>query len=341
MKTINFIDIFSGCGGLSLGFSQAKFFCLGAIDNNKDALETFSLNHPQSKILKKSIEQVTTVDLEKLQEKKKVHILVGGPPCQGFSFLGTNKKNDPRNFLFKEYLRIVKFYNPEVILFENVQGILSKKYEPIFKKIIKELTILGFHINHCVLNSFFYTTPQERKRVFILGAKKKILSFPEKKKKHLSIQDSWNSFLNKKKLYNHDLEHTFIKNALSLERLRCIPEGGSIRYQKDEDFFLPKHLKFNIDWNLLPEKRFREKKLQRLHFSKPSPTIVCSESAYYHPQEHRKLSCREAASCQGFPWNFQFKGTRTSIFKQIGNAVPPPLAFHIAQEIKKQYFDKK
>lgn len=341
MKTINFIDIFSGCGGLSLGFSQADFFCLGAIDNNKSALSTFSLNHPQSKTLQKSIDQVSNEDLKNLQQQKKVHVLIGGPPCQGFSFIGTNKKNDPRNFLFKEYLRIVKFYNPEVILFENVQGILSKKYSSIFKKILKELRSLGFHLNYSILNSLFYKTPQERKRVFILGSKKKILPFPQENKNTISIQHSWNKFLNKKKLYNHDIDKTIIKNPLTLQRLNYIPEGGSIRYKKDEDSLLPEHLRFNINWNLLPEKRFREKKLQRLSFRRPSPTIICSESTYYHPLEPRKLSCREAAACQGFPWNFIFSGTRTSIFKQIGNAVPPPLAFSIAKHIKMNHFDRK
>jgi DNA (cytosine-5)-methyltransferase 1 len=141
-------------------------------------------------------------------------------------------------------------------------------------------------------------------------------------------------------LYNHDLELAEIKNVEDRNRLRHIPPGKGIRYEEDEKSYLPKKLRYGINWKTLRENRFRQTRLQRLPLTGPSPTILTSRTSYYHPFEPRYLTPREAAACQSFPNGFVFHGSQTAIFRQIGNAVPPLLAEAIGEVIKKIQFKK-
>ena len=134
-------------------------------------------------------------------------------------------------------------------------------------------------------------------------------------------------------LFNHNTSAAQIKNHLDRERLGHIPEGKGIRYKQDEDRYLPKKLRYNISWNKMAEGRFRQTRLQRLDRNLPSPTILTSSSSYYHPTEPRRLTVREAAACQSFPHDFIFSGSRTSQFRQIGNAVPPILAMAVGKKL--------
>ena len=169
-KGLNTIDLFSGAGGLSCGFEQAGFNILLGTDNNKTALETFKLNHPDSKILLGDISEISTKDILKTIDHQKIDVIIGGPPCQGFSLAGDRDPKDPRNSLFKEYLRIVKEIKPKVFIMENVRGILSMKNDSgqkVIDIILGEFKKLSdYNVEIFQVNSADYGVPQRRKRMF-------------------------------------------------------------------------------------------------------------------------------------------------------------------------------
>ena len=350
----NFIDLFSGAGGLSYGFEKAGLKCLAGIDSFKQAIETFKKNHKHAIATSEDIRKISIKEFKKKINNKKIHIICGGPPCQGFSTIGPGDAKDSRNHLFLEFVRFVKELKPEVIVLENVTGLLAKKNINTLKSIFNCFEKLGYDLNARVLSSHHYGAPQIRRRVILIGNRIKIENMYPKKKfsnvgeKNSNLQAprtvSW-AFKNlikfKKKSFNHSIGTTNIKSKLEISRISHVPEGKSIRYEKDEKKYLPKKLWFDHDWNKIGEKRFREAKFARLDRSKPSPTIVTGSRMYYHPTENRYLTTREAASLQSFPPEFEFSGSITSQWTQIGNAVPPLMAEAIGGAVKKMLKNKK
>lgn len=346
--SLNFIDLFSGCGGFSYGMEMSGHRCLLGVDSDKNAIKTFKLNHRNAEVFCGDIKKLTQSNLEKLLNGKLVDMVIGGPPCQGFSTIGKGKVEDSRNTLFKEFIRIVKITNPRIIVLENVTGLLANKNKKILKQILKSFKDIGYQIEARVLSSEEYGVPEIRRRTNMIGSKNcSAPIFPEISHglrgrdglrtvkyalKNLKSSD--------KKIYNHDINMAQLTKQIDLERLKYIPDGKSIRYEKDEQEYLPKELYFEIDWENLKEGRFRQARLRRLDSSLPSPTILTSKIYYYHPFEHRHITPREAASCQSFPNDFIFTGSLTSQFKQIGNAVPPLLAMAIGNSIKKMITGK-
>ena len=335
MKNLKFIDLFCGCGGFSYGMEQAGHHCLLGVDFNKDAIESFKKNHPRSEAFCGDIAQLDKKRLKELTKNQKVDMVIGGPPCQGFSTVGRGEVDDTRNSLFKEFVRIVKLTKPSLIMFENVTGILAEKNRFTLKQIFKEFEKLGYHLEARVLSSEEFGVPEKRRRAFIVGAQKGYkIQFPmpthgqrtEGLKKFVTVKETFKKIKKTNKLItHHNIDKAQIKNELDRKRLEYIPSGRGIRYERDEKEFLPKKLRYDVDWNELRENRFRQTKLQRLDLDKPSPTILTSRTAYFHPTEHRYLTPREAALLQGFPLYFKFSGSQTAIFRQIGNAVPPEL----------------
>ena len=329
-KKYTFVDVFSGCGGLSYGLEQAGLKCLLGIDFNKDAIETFKLNHKYAETFCGDIAELSNSKLKSLVGSCDVDFVVGGPPCQGFSTVGKGKTDDPRNFLFMEFVRVVKQLNPRGILIENVTGLLAEKNKFVLKQIFSVFEKMGYELNARVLSADEYGVPERRRRTIIVGMKKgNNFVFPlqthGERGKHAckTVGDAFKG-ISKSSSYN-DKSMAEIKNDLDRERLAHIPEGCGIRYKKDEESYLPKKLRYNIDWDNLAEGRFRQTKLQRLDRKSPSFTILTSRTMYYHPTENRYLTPREAASLQSFPSNFEFYGSVTSVWKQIGNAVPVEL----------------
>ncbi len=340
---MNFIDLFSGCGGFSKGLEMAGHRCILGVDFEPHAIKSFELNHPQATGLCMDISKLTRAELKKHIDLTKIDMVVGGPPCQGFSTVGRGEVTDTRNKLFMEFVRIVKLVSPKVILFENVTGILAKKNAAILNKIFKNFEKLGYHMDAQVLSADDFGVPSHRRRTIIMGVKGSVPLFPaiNQKKKNKTVKDALKNLKAPNgKIYNHDISLAQIKNSLDRRRLSHIPEGRGIRYEKDEKEFLPKALRFGIDWNEISEGRFRQTRLQRLPWLQAAPTILTSRTSYYHPHEDRYLTCREAAACQSFPNDFIFEGSQTAIFRQIGNAVPPLLAKAIGEEIKKLSFNK-
>ena len=353
-KKFTFIDLFSGAGGLSCGFEKAGLTCLAGIDFLKPAIETFKKNHKNAIGIDGDIRKILIKDFKKKIKNQKVNIICGGPPCQGFSTIGPGDAKDSRNHLFLEFVRFVKELKPEVIVLENVTGLLAKKNIDTFQSIFNCFEDLGYDLNARVLSSHHYGTPQIRRRVILIGNRIKIENiYPQKKFSNVGeisskLQSprtvSW-AFKNlikfKNKSFNHNIETASIKSELEISRISHVPEGKSIRYERDEKKYLPKKLWFNHDWSEIGEKRFREAKFARLDRSKPSPTIVTGSRMYYHPIENRYLTTREAASLQSFPAEFEFSGSITSQWTQIGNAVPPLMAEAIGDSVKKMLKNKK
>lgn len=344
-KSFTFVDLFSGCGGLSCGLEMAGHKCLLGVDANKEAIESFAANHKHAETYLGDIKKLKGATLDKLLKGKTIDMVVGGPPCQGFSTVGKGMVDDERNKLFMEFVRIVKALNPKVILLENVTGLVAKKNEVILKAIFKQFEKLGYNMDARVLSAEEYGVPEKRRRTIIMGVKGGECLFPlvthgvRAKKKVRTVEDALKNLkATDGKIYNHDIKLAQIKKTEDVERLKHIPAGRGIRYESDEKELLPKKLHFKVNWKELRENRFRQTRLQRLPLKEPSPTILTARTSYYHPKEHRYLTPREAAACQSFPNDFIFHGSQTAMFRQIGNAVPPLLAEALGQVIKEIKF---
>lgn len=302
------IDLFSGCGGFSYGFSQAGFEVIGFVEWWKPAITTFLRNHPRCRHLGSDITQVPDAALSEL--KGKVDIIVGGPPCQGFSTCGKRDPNDKRNQLYREYLRFVRIIQPKYAIIENVQGLLSmNSYDgrKVIDTITSDLIRLDYFVCYKVLKASDYGVPQHRKRLIIIA--KKINIYPEPKQEQKTVIETIGdlpaeeSDLNGHQFYN--AEQRTVDRIRNLNQGECIPD----KYHMGRE---------------------------RLHADRPSKTIV-TQFRFIHPLYNRFLTARELARLQSFPDDFIFCGAKTSMVKQIGNAVPPLLAKSIAMKILEDY----
>ncbi len=336
-----FVDLFAGAGGLSTGLEMAGFECVLGIDSDKAAMRTFKMNHPAATVYDDDITNVSEEKLRELIGNKRIRLVCGGPPCQGMSTVGKGNPNDPRNFLFIEFVRIVSIIKPDYLILENVTGMLSKKNKPIVDSIIKEFGKLGYNLEARVLTASHYGVSQRRRRTIFMGNRLGYTTiwpepqYDDKGKlpartvgdaiRYLSAPDG--------ETYNNDVESAMVTNDMDIQRLNCIPEGCGIRYQDDEAKYLPKNLRLGVDWGVVPEGRFRQTKYQRLDRRKPSPTIMTGRYSYYHPVEQRFITVREAAAIQSFPNSFIFEGTISQQWRQVGNAVPPLLAKALGEAV--------
>lgn len=344
---MTFIDLFCGCGGLSYGLEMAGHHCLLGVDMEPAAIKSFARNHPEALAWNGDIKKLDAKTLKKLIGVSKVDMVVGGPPCQGFSTVGKGEVEDERNQLFRQFVRVVKEVKPKVILFENVTGMVAKKNAQILKQIFNHFERLGYNMEARVLSAEEYGVPEIRRRTIIMGVLGGECRFPKPThgprglKKLVTVKEVWKTLKALDgKVYNHQTELAQVKNPQDRERLKFIPAGSGIRYPEDEKSYLPKRLHYKVNWQELREGRFRQTRLQRLPLDRPAPTILTARTSYYHPVEPRYLTPREAAACQSFPNDFIFEGSITAQFRQIGNAVPPLLGKVLGEEIKKLQFTK-
>lgn len=387
---MNVVSLFSGCGGLDLGFKKAGFNIVWANDFDEDAVITYKNNIGDDVVLG----DITKIDSSAIPNS--VDVVLGGFPCQGFSIANTKRNmKDKRNFLYRELVRVIRDKRPKFFVGENVKGLISMQKGEVIKSIINDFKTIGYDVDYKILKASDYGVPQHRERVIILGNRigvknefpvithgenNGLIPFVSTKQviSHLAnirVRDNFFK-LNKKIIYNHiarinvsdkfwgrkyKVKQADICDYLKFWRDKSCCSTKSIDehfgyahtaghwFRKDnksgsipkiEDWWkLKKLLKFDDKFDrqvttmVLKEIKF-EQSLRINNWDEPSDTITAT-GPEIHPNKKRRLSVRECAIIQTFPDNFVFYGSLNSMYKQIGNAVPPDLGFHIANKIKK------
>lgn len=332
------VSLFSGCGGMDVGFEQAGFKRIWANDFDKDAQATFRLN--LGEIDGRDIRDVPA------EEIPDCDVITAGFPCQPFSNAGSRKGiNDSRGMLYMECLRIIKAKKPKVFLFENVKGLMSSKYidgRNLVDVIASDLNEMGYAVTYKVLNAVDYGVPQRRERLIMVGIRsdlEKQFVFP--KPIPISENQQLKYVLNIPSSVRNQVDWPLSPQAMSM--LPYIPEGGSwkdIPYDR-----LPERLK-KIRDNM--QKYHAPKFYRRFGLTEINGTITASAQpencGIIHPTENRRYTIREVARIQSFPDNYLFFDGNlkeiTAAYKVIGNAVPCGLANAIAKEIMSQIFNK-
>lgn len=347
MSNLIGIDIFSGAGGMSLGAEWAGIKVTTAVENNIHAAETFKFNHPCTNLI---INDIRNVNGQVLSQSTPF-ILFGGPPCQGFSLSNTKTRTEknPNNSLFEEYIRIVKELKPEWVVFENVEGFQNFQKGAVVKHLHSLLNQLGYNnLQQKVLWASDYGVPQNRNRFFLVANRVGIdYNFPKPLSYKVSV---WDAIYDLPSLKNGDShkELPYLTNELNnyttfMRRHSKLALQNFVSFNKDYVIERYKHIKPGQNWKAIPiEMMSNYSKLSNTHsgiykrLDPNLPSVVISnyrKNMLIHPFEHRGLSVREAARLQSFPDDFIFKGSLMYIQQQIGNAVPPLLAYELFKSI--------
>jgi DNA (cytosine-5)-methyltransferase 1 len=324
-KKLRYIDLFSGAGGLALGFENQGFENVFSLDFEKSFCETYRTNFPDHTLIEKDISKLTESEIVKLTKGKKIDVIVGGPPCQGFSIAGNIGRkfiNDPRNQLFKEFARFVKIIQPRFFVMENVARLYAHNNGETRAEMTALFEKMGYTVDSKILNSADYGVPQVRKRVVFIGTKhgNKIL-FPEKEvEEYATVGGALKGFLKiipdgSSSIPNHEaMNHS----EQMLTKMKHVQDGGT---------------RLQIPVSLRPTSGDVRKYI-RYDSKKPSVCITGDMRKVFHYFHNRALTVRELAKLQSFPDDFVFKGSKISQQQQVGNAVPPLMAEAIAKKIK-------
>ncbi len=301
---MNIVSLFSGAGGLDLGFVQAGHKVIWANDLFEDAVKTYRLNLGDHIVFR----NIYDIPSEEIPEPD---IVIGGFPCQGFSVANTGRhEDDERNTLYMEMIRVIRDKSPKYFLAENVKGILSLGKGQVFQNIMSDFRSLGYNVQYRLLNAADYGVPQKRFRVIIVGVR---------------------NDLHQKFIYpeptHAESETMFCQRWVSVaEAFEGIPDP-------DIPNKIPNHVysKYKINFNGYLGHR-------PINPDKPAPTVTARGDSkggvviLPHPNGLRRMTCRELATIQSFPLDYQFVGGISSVCRQIGNAVPPRLARAVAEQ---------
>lgn len=347
MQKLNAIDLFSGCGGLSKGFVDAGVNVLLGIDNDDAALATFSRNHNGGVGMNADLSKPDVIkQIDFVVAGQSVDLVIGGPPCQGFSLTGPRNIDDPRNRLYLSFIDVVSHYRPKAFVIENVPGMATLYKGEVKDEILKRLGALGYSVAHKIVNAADYGVPQIRKRLIFIGIRKDCgeASFPEPTHtpatyvtsreaiddlpsraeelgQEIDVYDRPPNTRYQKRmrgrcrqLFNHvATKHTELVRGVIAQ----VPEGGNY---KDLPPGVGDSRIFHMAWT-------------RCDGHRPSRTIDTGHRNYFHYEYNRIPTIRESARLQSFPDDFVFVGTRTQQSRQVGNAVPPILGRAIAKHI--------
>ncbi len=341
---MNAIDLFCGCGGLSYGFEKAGFDILLGIDNDSKALETFELNHKNSKSICDDITNITyEKDIKRLIGNKIIDVIIGGPPCQGMSLSGPRQFDDPRNKLYLSYIRLVDEIRPKAFVIENVPGLVGLFGGKIKDSIIEKFTDMGYKIKYEILCAADYGVPQNRRRVVFVGMKNGDFDYPEKKDSIVSCEMALSDLptleneigIDEMQYISEPLNEyqklmrkksKAVKNHIAAQHsekvqkiISLVPDGGNYK-DLPEEYINSRN--FHVAWT-------------RFASNKPAPTIDTGHRHHFHYKFNRVPTVRECARLQSFPDDFIFLGNKTQQFRQVGNAVPPLMAQCIGESLKK------
>lgn len=337
-----FIDLFSGCGGLSLGFEMAGYKSLLAIDNWQDALDTYKHNNPDARTLLGDLSKINPEDIKREYNIDRVNVIIGGPPCQGFSIAGKRIIDDERNKLYKSFVAFVRCFMPDAFVMENVPNILSIGGGVVKESIIKDFRELGYNVTYKVLLASDYGVPQNRRRAVFVGLKNGEYTFPlssitkpitseealsdlpdnsvtDGDNYPLAPQSKYQQMIRNGAMTLHNHQAT-IHTEQTTRIIAMVLDGGNYKDLPEE---FQQTRKVNIAWT-------------RLNSKKPSITIDTGHNHHFHYKYNRVPTARESARLQSFPDTYVFTSGKTSQLKQIGNAVPPLMAMAIAKQLKSQ-----
>lgn len=329
---MNVISLFSGCGGLDLGFKRAGFNIPVANEFDRTICPTFKANHPDTKLLEDDVRKITKENIEQYIDGR-VDGIIGGPPCQSWSEAGTLKgMEDERGQLFLDYIRILKEFKPKFFLAENVSGMLANRHSEAVQNILKLLEDTGYDVSLTLVNAKNYGTAQDRKRVFYIGFRKDLkikFKFPkgstEDDEKKITLRDIiW------------DLQDTAVPAA---DKNKHNPDAIN-----NNEYFTGSFSTIFMSRNRVrgwDEQGFTVQAAGRQCQLHPqAPKMVKFEKNDYRFAErkehlYRRMTIREIARVQGFPDDFKYIYENTDVaYKMIGNAVPVNLAYEVALGIK-------
>jgi len=307
----NFIDLFCGAGGITQGFVDAGFNPISSVEINEIASATHIKNFPNCKHYTGDIEKYCTKDFV---ANEKIHVVTGGPPCQGFSVAGKRDPNDPRNKLFREFVRVVGELQPEYFVMENVPGILTIQNGEVRKAIIDSFAEIGYsNVSVAILEAAHYGVAQFRSRAIFIGNKNNLPNpFPAPmltNDEYIPIEDAIKDLPQFERVPK--INHEWTKHSKDFEKRISKVKPGNSLYDTYADAF------------------------KRQYLGVPSMTIKENHGGtHIHPTLNRCISAREMARLQSFPDKFIFEGSMKKAMWQIGNAVPPKLAEMIAVTLK-------
>lgn len=374
MKKIKFIDIFCGAGGLSYSFKKRNHDLKLAVDIDPISIRTLKTNFSRSSKYLINEDIVKLIKLRKFDIfKNKIDLLMGGPPCQGFSTANRqNILNDPRNELYNYFLEFAKKINPKFILIENVIGIKTRAND-----ILTKLDGIGYQADFRILQAHDFGVPQNRRRVFFFAIKKNqnrnlienffdtLENFKKKSKKFLLKDALFGLRPLKPKKFKNDNKNEYFESGFNIEKINLNKSNSYLklinsnkktnyvynhmaRYNNERDIKIFSRLPQGADsthksiQDIMPYKKrnkiFKDKYF-KLNNHKVSKTITSHMkfdcNMYIHPSQARGLTPREAARIQSFPDNYFFEGTKSQCYSQIGNAVPPLLSKYICMALEK------
>ena len=356
IMTYNVLDLFCGAGGLSLGFKMADFDIVGGIDFDQEALDTHELNFKDGFHF---CGDISELDDEFVLDNfdGKIDVIIGGPPCQGFSVANMQQKDiecDDRNKLFYEFIRFVRLLKPKAFVMENVPQILTKDNGHVKEVMMDVMDELGYNVNVKVLVASDYGVPQRRRRAFFVGLNKdykKTFDFDDiKEKPKVTVENALSDIYQ----FDKEIESSTVDDVFTLtvkpncDYQRLMRENSNnklhnhnIRYPKDIVQTRMSHVPEGGNWKDVPEELWdtirnnrHSSAYRRLNSEDVSVTIDTGHMNYFHPKYNRVPTVRESARIQSFPDDFIFTGGQGAQFRQVGNAVPPLLSYSIAKTLK-------
>ncbi|NMA30689.1 MAG: DNA cytosine methyltransferase [Candidatus Methanofastidiosa archaeon] len=360
-RQLNALDLFAGAGGFSEGVNKAGINIVAAIEFDSQIANTYKYNHPNTQVILDDIKNISAKTIHNIFQSKKLScdIIFGGPPCQGFSMAGkrirsnTTFLEDVRNYLFKEYIRMVKSLKPLVFVIENVPGILNYNNGSIKEEIYNTFEDIGYKVDSRILCATDYGVPQSRNRAIFIGNRldvdpSKFFPTPtHDEDSYITVYDAISDL--PEVSAGEGLEKTFYSKNIQLTNYQkqLISSKGYV-FNHESSKHKPQTLKIlsmikqGQTMKHLP-KEYQTKSVHsgaygRMEYNKPAYTLTTrlntpSVGRITHPTQDRTITPREAARIQSFPDDYRFLGDITSIGMQIGNAVPPILAQRIAEQI--------